>query len=398
MAQDGETDYSSFSRAQLEEAFERIDRRRFPVNYRRLVAELERRRAADDVAQAEEPEVTRYRFEFKGNASEYFRIWIVNLGLTIVTLGIYSAWAKVRKQRYFYGNTYLVGSAFGYHAEPLRILKGRLIAGALVAIYFLSTRVSLKATLAVICLIGVAMPWLVVKSRVFSSRVTSWRGLRFNFKADYRGAYTVLLGWLVLGILTLGILMPRATRERYRFLVTRTCYGSAAFECNPGVGRFYKTAFAAIGLVILVGMGVGFLVLALRAGIGAPSSAGMTKAVSYASLFINYAILGPMLLGYTRARNLNEVFNHTTLGTNAFKANFSATKLTGIYMGNVFAIVASLGMLTPWAEIRLARYRLESIELHAVQSLDNFVANPSAEVPSATGEELTSFLDLDFGF
>src|SRR5258707_6333866 len=42
---------------------------------------------------------------FTGRAGEYFRIWIVNICLSIVTLGIYSAWAKVRRKRYFYGNT-----------------------------------------------------------------------------------------------------------------------------------------------------------------------------------------------------------------------------------------------------------------------------------------------------
>ena len=40
--------------------------------------------------------------EFTGNAGEYFKIWIVNIALTVVTLGVYSAWAKVRKLRYFY--------------------------------------------------------------------------------------------------------------------------------------------------------------------------------------------------------------------------------------------------------------------------------------------------------
>ena len=47
------------------------------------------------------------RFTFKGTASEYFRIWIVNVGLTVLTLGFYGAWAKVRTRQFFYGNTYL---------------------------------------------------------------------------------------------------------------------------------------------------------------------------------------------------------------------------------------------------------------------------------------------------
>ena len=44
--------------------------------------------------------------EFRGKTGEFFGIWIVNVFLTIITLGIYSAWAKVRTNRYFYGNIY----------------------------------------------------------------------------------------------------------------------------------------------------------------------------------------------------------------------------------------------------------------------------------------------------
>ena len=63
-------------------------------------------------------------FQFDGNVTEYFKIWIVNVLLTIATLGIYSAWAKVRTESYFYGNTKVNGSSFRYTAEPLKILKG----------------------------------------------------------------------------------------------------------------------------------------------------------------------------------------------------------------------------------------------------------------------------------
>ena len=72
-------------------------------------------------------------FRFTGNGGEYFRIWIVNLFLSIITLGIYSAWAKVRRNRYFYGNTRLGNAGFDYLADPKAILRGRLIA---VAVFF----------------------------------------------------------------------------------------------------------------------------------------------------------------------------------------------------------------------------------------------------------------------
>src|SRR5437879_9460526 len=74
--------------------------------------------------------------QFTAAAGEYFRIWIVNLGLTIVTLGIYSAWAKVRKRRYLYSHTRIGGEGFEYRAKPLPILKGRLFALGLLVVLF----------------------------------------------------------------------------------------------------------------------------------------------------------------------------------------------------------------------------------------------------------------------
>src|SRR6185436_21043973 len=75
------------------------------------------------------------RLEFTGRAGEYFRIWIVNVFLTVITLGIYSAWAKVRRNRYLYSSVRLAGASFEYLANPVQILKGRLIAVGLLAAY-----------------------------------------------------------------------------------------------------------------------------------------------------------------------------------------------------------------------------------------------------------------------
>ena len=398
MAMDGDIDYSSYTSEQLQEALERIQKDRFPINYERLNVEIENRRLeAEKAIPTVAVATVRYRPEFKGDPKEYFRIWIVNLALTILTLGIYSAWAKVRKQRYFYSSTVLAGSSFGYHGDPVRILKGRIIAVVLFGLYFLSGRTSAYGTLFAIGLVAVLTPWLVVKSRVFALRVTSWRGLRFNFAEDYGGAYQSLLGWLVLGFISFGLLMPRFSRERYRFVVTRSRFGQTAFECNPSIGRFYKTAFAAAGMTLAVAIFSGFIVAMIGSGLAA---GGQKPASSVLSTFIpllTYAIILPVVLGYTQSRNFNEVFEHTSLGPHQLHCRLSASTLIGIYFTNLLAMVFTLGLYTPWAQVRLARYRFESFELEARGSLDEFVA-AETEVPSAAGEELTSFFDLDFGF
>ena len=389
---------AGISREQLEEALERIQKDRFPINYERLVAEIERRRLEiEKAAPKETTAAVRYRLEFKGDPKEYFRIWIVNLALTILTLGIYSAWAKVRKQRYFYSSTVLAGSSFGYHGEPLKILKGRIIAAVLFGLYFFSGRISAYGTLFAIALVAVLTPWLVVKSRTFALRVTSWRGLRFDFAADYSGAYRALLGWLLLGFISFGLLMPRFIRERYRFIVTRSRFGQTAFECDPSIGRFYKTAFVVVGMTVLIGIVGGFVVMVGVLVIATGEKPSSFSLVSTLLPLLLYAVILPVMLGYTQSRNLNEVFGHTTLGSHRLHCKLSASRMIDIYFTNLLAMVFTLGLYTPWAQVRLARYRLESLELEASGPLDNFVA-ANTEVPAAAGEELTSFFDLDFGF
>ena len=79
-------------------------------------------------------------------------------------------------------------------------------------------------------------------------------------------------------------------------------------------------------------------------------------------------------------------------------SNLSAVGLTGIYLTNLIGVVLTLGLFIPWAQIRLARYRLAAMEVEAQGSLEELVAGAAAPVPSATGEEISSLLDVDFGF
>src|SRR5260221_14229866 len=61
---------------------------------------------------------------FTGSGAEYFGIWIVNLLLTIVTLGVYSAWAKVRRVEWFFLATEQAGAGFDFFVSPGRVPVG----------------------------------------------------------------------------------------------------------------------------------------------------------------------------------------------------------------------------------------------------------------------------------
>ncbi|MDR1849643.1 MAG: DUF898 domain-containing protein [Zoogloeaceae bacterium] len=145
------------------------------------------------------PEPRELRLQFVGSGSEYFRIWIVNLFLSILTLGIYSAWAKVRREQYFHRNTLLDGSGFDYHGNPKAILKGRVIAVGMVVILSLVGEWAPDYYFPALLLCVLLIPWLLVRSFIFRARNTSFRGLHFDFLGTYKGlckaclCYTLLL-------------------------------------------------------------------------------------------------------------------------------------------------------------------------------------------------------------
>ena len=139
-------------------------------------------------------------FEFTGKGGEYFRIWIVNLLLTISTFGIYSAWAKVRTNRYFYNNTNVAGANFDYLADPKRIPRGRIILFTIIAIIggisyailsFSKIELSLEEfmNLCISSLLILTFPWLIVHSYAFRAHNTSYRNIRFNFQGKVSQAY-----------------------------------------------------------------------------------------------------------------------------------------------------------------------------------------------------------------
>ncbi len=150
------------------------------------------------------PAARQHQVAFYGRGGEYFGIWIVNLLLTILTLGIYSAWAKVRKKRYFYGNTELAGDRFEYHAKPKQILIGRIIAVVLFIAWIGLGGIHPYAQLALF-LIGISvLPVLVARNLGFDARVSSYRGVRFDFTGTIGRAYLVFLLYPLLGLIGLG--------------------------------------------------------------------------------------------------------------------------------------------------------------------------------------------------
>lgn len=127
---------------------------------------------------------------FRGDGGVYFGVWIVNVLLTIITLGLYTPWARRRTIRYFYAHTEVAGQALEFTAGIRAMVVGFL----LFAGFYIAMEVAGNTghdAVAGLILIGGALlaPWLWGAAMRFRLGHTRWRGLRLHFGARWREVY-----------------------------------------------------------------------------------------------------------------------------------------------------------------------------------------------------------------
>ena len=316
--------------------------------------------------------------EFRGDGFEFFKIWIVNILLTILTLGIYSAWAKVRTNRYFYSNLYLDDRSFRYLASPIAILVGRIIAIVFLVIYIVSVELLPGPGLAVALILTLVMPYLIVRSIAFNHRMSAYRNIQFRFHGTYGEAVVALLVWPLLGMLTLGILYPLALLRVNQFIVNNSAYGTSRLTFNATYRQYAILVFSFIGangLGLLVGWSVPLAVVE--------------------QAILSVVIFGLIFVWFT-ANATNLYYNSTSLGDNHFDADLETVGLLKVYTVNMVLIIVTLGLYLPAAKVRLARYKAGHIRFVAVASIDDFVAAEQEQV-SALAEEMGEAFDFDIG-
>lgn len=338
-------------------------------------------------------------FSFQGTARDYFGIWIVNTLLKIVTVGIYSAWAKVRRRRFFYGSTTLHGQPFEYLADPLTLFKGWLIAALALLLYAIGTRVSPILSALVGLTVFAAFPWLVVRSRMFNSRNSSHRNIRFGFRPDYRQAYLVFAGLPLLTPFTLGLLAPYMLYRQKRFMVENSCYGVTPFSFNATAKDFYKMSLkVGLAFIAVLAAGAGLTMLAGGGLAGAariPLGGGRELAGLALLPMMIFPLLYFVLMVYAQTQLANLTWNGTTVAGNRFRSTLRARDMAWLFVSNAAAIACSLGLLMPWATVRMTRYRFERLEIETSGGLDGFLADARADAATgAAGEEIGDLLGL----
>jgi uncharacterized membrane protein YjgN (DUF898 family) len=367
------------------------------------------------------PAVPHTTLVFTGSGAEYFRIWAVNLTLTICSLGLYGAWAKVRRLQYFYQHTLLDGSAFDYTANPVSILFGRLLALGLLVVYYLAFEHSEHAGLAVTFVLAGVLPYLLWQSNRFKARNTRFRGLEFGFEGSLRDAYAVyvpviviafgpsvaagyLLGpkddfWIML-LTGLGFLVLPIFHALFRQYVQNNLrFGDARFVFTAGRTDFVRVWAWGLWAVFVIALFAGFFAFAvavigfLLLGKDNVSPWGVGIAFTLAMLWFSFLLLGC----YFTARFQRLVWDKTLVGDMALHCDVPAIRFMRIQCMNTLWVVLTLGMYRPFAAIRLAKFRLECVKASELSSLNTVALGASQSRRGALGESAAELFDMDVG-
>ncbi|MCF8479292.1 MAG: DUF898 domain-containing protein [Rhodospirillum sp.] len=334
---------------------------------------------------------------FTGTARDYFGIWIVNLLLGILTFGIWSAWAKVRRLRYFHGHTHVLNSSLDYLASPWVILKGRLLVVAvLIVISVVQHFFPLVAPVVALFYMGV-LPWIICRSLRFNARNIVWRNVRFDFRGTWWQAFKAMILFPLLSVISLFTLVPVGARVMARFWTDNHTLGTAAFRTDTRVSAFYAAAgwsvlaFLAVGALWGPVLWFGWDAATDQRHLGVFSP--LVPFLVFLGLMPPGLVAGSLFQGLVR----NIMVNGLTLeGGHRFRSSLNPGRYTWIIFSNGILTLCSLGLAHPWAAVRLWRYSTETLSVSPGEDPEAFV-DSQVEAGGAFGSEFTALDALDLG-
>ena len=312
------------------------------------------------------PAASTYTIDFHGRGGSLFGIQIVNLFLSLITLGVYSFWGRVKVRNYLMSQTEFAGDRFAYHGNGRELFIGWLKAMALFGIPIfvlgvLQIIVGMDSALfsilqfVIYILVGFFIPVAMVNARRYRLSRVSWRGIRFSFRGGVRDFITIYIkGWL-LTLVSLGLYYPYWQNRRQSFMVSHSYFGNQQFAFD-GHGRDLFWSF------------VLHIVLTLP------------------SLFLCWTWYAAQVQRYYA--------EHTSFQAARFRSTVTGGGVFALWLGNAVLFVLTLGLAWSWITVRNARYYVDHLALAG--ALDVASVMQEAQPATATGEGLAGFLELDF--
>jgi uncharacterized membrane protein YjgN (DUF898 family) len=188
-------------------------------------------------------------------------------------------------------------------------------------------------------------------------------------------------------VIVFSFAFPWWIKRLKNFLIGHTSYGGRNGALSATGGQFFKVYFMSGLIMVAVLISTGLLVALLLAAIKKPQILISLAAIP---LYAGYVLA----FAYVQAHSSNVVWNHTRLGPLRFQSTLLGRGMAKLYVTNALSIIASLGLLIPWAVMRTLKYRADHLRVLQEGELAEFQGSDLIAV-EAIGAETVDFFDVD---
>ncbi|MBT9443741.1 MAG: DUF898 domain-containing protein [Acidovorax sp.] len=391
--------------------------------------------------------------EFTGSGGEYFRVWIVNVLLSIVTLGIYTPWARRRTAQYFYSHTLVAGSPLEFTAQQRKMVMGFVLLMLITLAYNIAANTGQDAAVGVLLLTGAVLSPLIWGSAMrFRLGATRWRGLRLQFTAHWKEVYLASWPLFALALVWFGVFfgmqilspeladvlqevedeaanpkMPSFTpamgallllglvltvlcfiRLEYNYkslLVLKAQVGAEKGRWKPVYMDFVKVWLATVAVFVLTVVGFSVLIGVL-AGSSIALFAGQSSRMGlWMILVIIVSIIAGIFMlilasaparAYREARMFQLMWNNIGVSHVArFKCHLKSGSYVGLRIKNMLLTLLTLGLYRPFARVSEYRMKCESVTLHVKGGVEQVAGIMVRQQQGGLGDALADAAGLD---
>ena len=307
------------------------------------------------------------RLSFHGSGGTLFGIYVVNILLTIATFGLYRFWGKVRIRRFVLSQTSFVGDRFAYHGTGRELLlgfmKALLFVGLPITALSAVARLSGDKSIAIATqaftslLVFIFIPIAMVGARRYRLSRTSWRGIRFSFRGKAWAYVRIFMLASLLSTLTLTLYYPFFQTRQQAFVISNSYFGRRQFRFD-GRGRDLFGAYVVALLLLIPTLGI--------------------------------------YLFWFHAKKTRYFWEHTYFETARFRSTMTGGRLLQQNVVNWLLLIGTLGLAYPWVLARRAHFEFAYLTIEGALDLTGIVQEP--QLPTATGDALSSLLGADVGF
>jgi uncharacterized membrane protein YjgN (DUF898 family) len=335
-----------------------------------------------------------------------------NYFLRIITLGVYHFWGRTEVRRRIWSAVRLNGEPLAYTGTGKELFLGFLMVFGVVllpmtllmfgAVLAFGPQSGLtKATQTLVYVIFFVLMGLgLYRAQRYRLSRTLWRGIRGGMEGSAgQYAWTHILT-AVLIPLTLGWITPWRQTKLQSALVHDMRFGDRPLTFDGKSGALYKRFWALwIGSLLLVAFfGAAFagvmgkkIDAAQKLGRqyqATPSEVGKVVVIALITLLL-YSIIS----AWYRAGVMNHFAAHTHFEGATFRGTATAGGLIWLAVSNFCLTVFTLGILSPLAQVRTARYTVQNTVLEGTIPLAAIGQRAASD--GKTGEGLAQAFDFD---